>query len=151
MTLRLSVLIYGVAVSVAWPAVGLPIALAGLVAAFGASRWRGHWPISVSRRPASSAARLAVQATSIAEGFALMGGAISLPLAGLGQWWLIMLITVVAIHLTTVAWVMRRRIDAVLVPLAWIASDAGAIFVSRGDWRLGWTIAGGLLIVITAT
>lgn len=100
-------------------------------------------PLQLGRRGAQW-----VGASSALEGIVAVGGVLLCLVADQMQWWFPLLLASVALHLTTFLIWARRRIDLLLVPIAWTSAGLAIALTAQGDWRTAWASAGWLMAVV---
>ncbi|MDR1295115.1 MAG: hypothetical protein LBK59_09220 [Bifidobacteriaceae bacterium] len=149
--LRAASLLYAAFAAAAAPAVGIGLLPALLLVGCWRARASGLPGTLPKRRTMTAARRRAITGTSAAQGITLVGGGLLVFAVGHYEWWPVAVVAVSAAHLSTVAWVARRVLDAVAVPAAWLAAIAGAVLVVRGEWRGAWVVACGIMCLVTAT
>jgi hypothetical protein len=149
--LRAASLLYAAFAAAAAPVVGIGLLPALALIGCWRARASGLPGAPPKRRTVTAAARRAVTGTSAAQGITLVGGGLLLLAVGRLEWWPVAVVAVSAAHLSAVAWVARRALDAVAVPAAWLAAIAGAVLVARGQWQAAWVVACGVMCLVTAT
>lgn len=99
------------------------------------------------RRPSAISAigKAWISGTSALEGITALGGLAVLPPMGLVRWWFPVLLAAMAVHLSTFTVWMRRVVDVLLVPVAWVAVAVAVGSVYVGELQNGWVLSGWLM------